>query len=548
MSTAITRDYSSLLSKVSGKQWREIGTERRAGVATPLFSVYSKNSVGIGDFTDIKLLVDWCKETGNSILQLLPLNCMGNNNAPYSAQSSFALDASYISLDNVQAVPMNEFKEKISTLRDLFPIVTGSDGASRVDFDIKREKLKILKDMFFKANLNDSRFIKFKEKTAKYWLEDYALYRSLKEVNQEKPWTDWENKYKNRDSDALDEFRITYKQRIEFHKWVQWQLFEQLKAAKDYASSKGVNLMGDMPFLTSRDSADVWAKRKYFNLDKESGAPVDMYSKVGQRWGHPTHNWQAIKQDNDFEYIREKRKFAENFYHIDRNDHVFGMFRIWTINSSEPPETHGLNGFFVPAGEFETNEVAWEEQGRELLTMMIQSSSMLHTAEDLGMPPKCSTPILEELGIPGIDVDRWTPDKFRQIAVGTTGTHDPSLLAACIDKNEEPNYLRRLEKYLRLNEGDINRATPETIKVILQRAADQDSIFFIPPLFDSLAVSKEGIDVTRNHRINVPGLVSDTNWNLRLAHSLEQMAELEENTTLREINISSGRAARNLLA
>lgn len=541
MVTPIHRDYSYLLNKVSGKQWKEIGTQRRAGVATPLFSVYSKNSIGIGDFADIKLLVDWCKQTGNSILQLLPLNCMGNNNAPYSAQSSFALDASYISLDNVQGVNISEFQEKISTLRELFPIHTNSDGASRVDYDIKREKLKILKDMYFKSNLNDARFIKFKEKTSKYWLDDYVLFRALKELNQEKPWTEWESKYKNRDSEAIKEFKEVYKERLEFQRWVQWQLFEQLKIAKDYASSKGVNLMGDMPFLTSKDSADVWSHQNYFNLDREAGAPVDMYSDVGQRWGMPTHNWQAIKADNDFEFIREKRKYAESFYHIDRNDHVFGMFRIWTVLSSEPRETAGLNGFFDPSGEFEINETAWEAQGRELLTLMIQSSTMLHTAEDLGMPPNCCTPVLEDLGIPGIDIDRWTPEKFREIAVGTTGTHDPSLFAACIDKNEEPNYTKRLEKDFGLQEGDIKNATPEIVRMALERAANQSSIFFIPPIFDALSTNRDGIEVARNHRINTPGLVSDTNWNLRVSFSIEKMMELEENEILRQFNLNSGR-------
>lgn len=541
MSAQINIDYSNLLGKVSGRQWREIGTQRRAGVATPLFSVYSKNSVGIGDFADIKLLVDWCKSTKNSILQLLPLNCMGNNNAPYSAQSSFALDASYISLENVQAVPIEEFKEKISLLRQLFPIVTNSDGSSRVDFDIKREKLKILKDMFFKANLNDKRFLDFKEKTAKYWLDDYVLYRSLKEVNQEKPWTDWESKYKNRESNALGEFKNVYKNRLEFHKWVQWQLFEQLKSAKDYATSKGVNIMGDMPFLTSKDSADVWSHQNYFNLDKEAGAPPDMYCEKGQRWGMPTHKWGVIKGDNNFEFIRQKRQYAQNFYHMDRNDHVFGMFRIWTINSNEPRETEGLNGFFDPQGKFKTNEEKWVSQGRELLTLMIESSSMLHTAEDLGSPPDCCTPILEDLGIPGIDVDRWSKN-IRAIASATTGTHDSSFLATWLEREATPEQIREIiESGSTLEQISDSTSSPELIKAGLFKSAKSSAIFYVPPIHDLMSLDGSGLEIARNHRINTPGVVSHKNWNLRVGRSLDEMLSMEVNQDIIDINSESSR-------
>ena len=546
MVAAVSRDYSSLLKTVSRKQWGEIGTQRRAGVAVPLFSLHSKNSVGIGDFLDLKSAVDWCKLTGNSILQLLPLNCMGNNNAPYSAQSSFALDASYISLNDVIGVDITKFQKDILRLRTQFSIVAGSDGASRVDFGVKKEKLDLLYNMFRNRIVNDETersFRKFKEKTAKYWLDDYVMYRVLKEVNHEKSWTDWDVQYKNRDTDALETFSTAFSEKLEFHRWVQWQLFEQLKAAKDYATSKGVNLMGDMPFLTSKDSADVWSKKHYFNLDRGAGAPADMYSKDGQRWGMPTHNWQAIKADNDYEFIRQKRQYAQNFYHIDRNDHVFGMFRIWTIMNNEPPETKGLNGVFVPPGSFRDNETLWEAQGRELLTLMIESSDMLHSAEDLGSPPKCCTLVLRELGIPGIDVDRWTPanENFREVATSTTSTHDSSFIPACLSRSEEPKYSKRLAHDLQIDDSLIREASPETVRMALARAANQSSIFFIPPIFDVLATNRDGNELARNHVLNQPGIVDDKFWKLRVHLSLEQMQALEDNERIRLINQNSGR-------
>src|SRR3989338_2636598 len=129
-----------------------------------------------------------------------------------------------------------------------------------------------------------------------------------------------------------------------------------------------------------------------------------MYCAKGQRWGMPTYNWEAIAGDG-YRYLKEKLKYAENFYDILRLDHVVGLFRIWSTPYDEPAENKGLNGFFDPR-----DENMWGEHGRRILSVMLNSTDMLLSAEDLGIIPKTCPKTLEELGIPGNDVERWTKD------------------------------------------------------------------------------------------------------------------------------------------
>jgi 4-alpha-glucanotransferase len=217
---------------------------------------------------------------------------------------------------------------------------------------------------------------------------------------------------------------------------VQYAAFGQFKAAKKYAASKGVLLKGDLPILISRDSADVWAHPEFFKLDFSAGAPPDMYCAKGQRWGMPTYDWDAIASDNDYRYLKEKLKFAENFYDILRVDHVVGLFRIWSIPQNDPPENEGLHGAFDPS-----DEDVWGGHGRRLLSKMSENTGMLLCAEDLGMIPKACPTTLREFGIPGNEVQRWVkdwekrhdflpPEEYRQISVSMLSTHDTTNWAA----------------------------------------------------------------------------------------------------------------------
>lgn len=413
-----------LLNTISKDKWERIGVQKRAGVVVPLFSIYSQKSLGIGELSDLKLLIDWANITGNSIIQLLPMNEFGPTFCPYDSISSFALDPVYISLEVLPGAQKQSIETKIEDIRKAHPA-----GKSHVDYGIKKEKIQLLWDIFNEEGYPDTEdFKKFIEENT-HWINNFALFKVLKDYQEGRAWYEWEDRYKNREELELEIFKKEHEREILFRMWIQWLAFNQFKDAKKYAESKKVLIKGDLPILVSRDSADVWARPEFFKLEFASGAPPDMYCAKGQRWGTPTYDWERIKAD-DFNYIKEKLKYAQNFYDILRIDHVVGLFRIWSIPYNEPLENQGLNGLFDPK-----DEKKWEEHGKSILSVMLKSTSMLLCAEDLGVIPKACPKTLKKLGIPGNDVQRWTkewkikhdfikPQDYRDLSVAMLSTHD----------------------------------------------------------------------------------------------------------------------------
>ena len=217
--------------------------------------------------------------------------------------------------------------------------------------------------------------------------------------------------------------------------------------------------------MVSRDSSDVWGHPEYFKLDFASGAPPDVYSAKGQRWGMPTYDWARIGFDS-YVYLKEKLRYAQKFYDILRVDHVVGLFRIWSINYSEPEEDQGLRGFFDPR-----EECLWKEHGKKLLNVLLSHTNMLLCAEDLGIIPKDCPQTLKELGIPGNDVQRWVkdwntrhdflpPEEYRIFAVSMLSTHDTTNFAAWWENEagtvSEPLFIRKCDErninYLEIKE------------------------------------------------------------------------------------------------
>ena len=412
------------------KQWQTIGIQKRAGVATPLFSIYSEKSIGIGELPDLKLLADWCRSAGMTIIQLLPMNDVGFDFRPYDAQSSFAVEPMYLSISDILSKEEAEFfKSDLETLKKRFP-----PGPPRVNYQIKAAKLELLWRIFKRQKAAGKReFENFRE-LSRFWLRDYAVFKVLKELNGQKNWESWEPALKDKNPAAILQFTRDHSEQVVFQEWMQWQLYKQFKKVKAHAEKKGVLMLGDLPLLVSRDSADVWAHQDYFKLNLAAGAPPDLYIAKGQRWGMPPYDWDSIARHR-YDYLIEKLRYAENFYDMFRIDHVVGIFRLWTIPLSEPFENGGLNGCFDPR-----DEALWEDHGRRLIDVMVQNTRMLPCAEDLGVVPPCSYKVLEEFGIPGMDVTRWykdwgrtnlfkKPEEYRKNSIAVLSTHDMTPLA-----------------------------------------------------------------------------------------------------------------------
>ncbi len=416
---------SELLDTLSRDKWHRIGTQRRAGVLVPLFSIYSANSVGIGDFNDLKLLIDWCAKTGNSILQFLPMNELGATFCPYDAISSFALEPAYISLTSLASARKSFVKAGINKLRKRFPA-----GPAHVDYGIKKAKGNFLRELYLEEGPPgpDGAFKRFAKENS-YWLDNFALFKVIKDSQDGRPWYEWTDGYKDRDAPLLKDFEKKHAEEIAFQKWTQWIAYTQFEDVKLYAVAKKIKVCGDLPILISRDSADVWAHPQFFKLEFAAGAPPDMYCAKGQRWGMPTYNWEEIAKDR-YRYLEEKLKYAENFYDMLRVDHIVGLFRIWSIPYDEPLENEGLNGFFDPR-----DEKQWGERGRRILSVMNESTDLLLLAEDLGVIPEECPKALKKFGVPGNDVQRWTkdwavshdflkPERYRLMSVAMLSTHD----------------------------------------------------------------------------------------------------------------------------
>ncbi|MDP2929592.1 MAG: 4-alpha-glucanotransferase [Candidatus Omnitrophota bacterium] len=574
--------------------------KRRAGVLVPLFSIYSDDSLGVGDLEDLKLLIDWCAKTGYSIIQLLPMSEVGSTFCPYDSISSFALEPMYMRLK-----PFGSGKAPVAQER-----------SSRVDYRMKEEKLRILWDSYTKEKsvASNKEFSLFVEDNS-YWIDDYSIFKALKSYHNQAPWYEWNDGYKDRDNYVIEQFKKEHKIELDFYKWIQWILFKQFRDVKKHAELKKVLIKGDLPILVSRDSADVWAHPDFFKLEFAAGAPPDMYCAKGQRWGMPTYNWDYIKAD-EFIYIKEKLKYAQNFYDILRIDHVVGLFRIWSIPCNEPMENQGLNGFFDPG-----DENVWGSHGRDLLSVFQENTSIALCAEDLGIIPKVCRDTLADMGIPGNDVQRWMkdwqvshdflkPDGYRKLSAAMLSTHDTTNWAAwweneagtvdeelfirkcnergidyrtvkerffCPDRSKhgrlrwredvasveryieilgkrpeelrdfielyENTYLEKekLWKGLELKGPMREKCDAKIMRAALDITASSSSIFCIELIFDLLSLADLYKEDPYKCRVNFPGTVSPQNWSLKIPISLEELSNHKINKDLKEILTVSGR-------
>ena len=377
-------DASYFAHSPAARQWQKIGTQSHHGIAIPLFSLHSMHSCGIGEYTDLIPLIDWCSSIGFDVIQLLPLNDTGLWTSPYSALSAFALNPLYLGLRQLPHIEESAFLQ--DELRGM-PKFSYSD---RVDYSHVREhKQRFLHHYCHLAGpqlMQSNDYQNFIQSAS--WLKGYAVFMILKKLHY---WSNWENWPENETlltSDFLDQ--IAAQQPDEYNEYclLQFLCDKQMGAAKEHANQRKIWLMGDIPILIDRDSADVWLHRNLFKMDVSAGAPPDMFNTNGQNWGFPIYNWEAMGSGK-YQWWVERLQWASRYYQIYRIDHIVGFFRIWTI----PIGLLGKDGHFTPI-----DESTWIDHGQRIMLMMLNSCEMLPIGEDLGVVPPEVRSCLSALG------------------------------------------------------------------------------------------------------------------------------------------------------
>jgi 4-alpha-glucanotransferase len=329
---------------------------KAAGVAIPVFSLRSEKSFGVGEFTDLKLLVDWAVEVGMKLIQILPINDTTathtwTDSYPYASISAFALHPMYLNLDLLAS------KETINDLKLLKNEHAHLNDLEEVDYEtVNQVKISFIRKVFQQDKLQflkDKSFLHYLSQNI-HWLEPYAAFCYLRDQYNTADFSQWPSyqQYDKKELSELTEEGSATFEGIAFHYFIQYQLHLQLKAATDYAHSKGIIVKGDIPIGIYRNGADAWQQPELYHMGMQAGAPPDGFAIKGQNWGFPTYNWQKMKEDG---FAWWKQRFEQMNYYFDafRIDHILGFFRIWSIPMDA---VEGIMGYFVPAIPMHINE------------------------------------------------------------------------------------------------------------------------------------------------------------------------------------------------
>ncbi|MEO6253138.1 MAG: 4-alpha-glucanotransferase [Ferruginibacter sp.] len=330
---------------------------KAAGVAIPVFSLRSKKSFGTGEFTDLKLLVDWAKNTGLKMIQLLPVNdttatYTWKDSYPYSAISAFALHPLLLNLETVAG------KENVAVIAALSSTRKQLDKLPELDYEeVMKIKIATIRELYGlqkKSFKDDFGYINFFELN-RHWLEPYAAFSYLRDTYKTAEFNEWKTNavYDESVIQQLVSPLQKHYDEIALHYFTQYHLHLQLKDATEYAHKNGVVIKGDIPIGICPNSVDAWIEPGLYHMDEQAGAPPDAFTAKGQNWGFPTYNWEAMQQDN-FTWWRKRFEQMSNYFDAFRIDHILGFFRIWSIPTHA---VEGILGRFIPAIPVSINEL-----------------------------------------------------------------------------------------------------------------------------------------------------------------------------------------------
>lgn len=340
---------------------------RGAGVNVQLSSLKSKNSWGIGDFSDLNLLSDWSAAAGIKMIQLLPINDTAathtrKDSYPYSANSVFALHPIFLNVSKLANSFSIEIPEEV-----LHEIKTLNEHPT-LDYEkVSALKWKTIIELFEKEKENfekDDDYLEFFSAN-RYWLEPYAAFCYLRDKHRTADFSKWKSYalFSEEKIKKLTGKKSSHYHEIAIHYFVQFHLHLQLSEAVSYAHKHDIILKGDLPIGVGRHSVDTWMSPDLFHMDMQAGAPPDAFARKGQNWSFPTYNWEAMKKDN-YLWWGKRMKHMSNYFDAIRIDHVLGFFRIWSIPLHA---IEGIFGVFEPSlalqsGDFSNKGIHFDEE------------------------------------------------------------------------------------------------------------------------------------------------------------------------------------------
>ena len=570
-----------------------------AGVVIPIFSLRSEGSFGVGDFGDLKMMVEWAAKTQQRFIQVLPINDTNmtgtwQDSYPYNAISIYALHPQYTDFRQLPEIKDKEKRAQFETLRQELNSLPQIDYERM--FEAKMDYLHVLFEQEWKRVKATKAYKQFYEDN-KEWLEPYAQFCVNRDKYGTAVFSMWPKEASN--------FKLQTSKEQDFWYFVQFNLDQQMHAAHEYARKHRVVLKGDIPIGISRDGVEAWVEPKYFNLNGQAGAPPDPFSADGQNWGFPTYNWDEMLKDGCQWWVRRFRKMSQ-YFDAYRIDHVLGFFRIWEIPM---PEKSGLKGQFAPAlglsreeiegygiyghddlflvdhkrsdrwhpriavqyqqayenlneGEkynfnrlyndyfYRRNNQFWYQEAMKKLPRLTQATRMLCCAEDLGMVPDCVPWVMNELRILSLEIQTMPKDpniRFGKLShnpyrsVCTFSTHDMPTLRQWWDEDWE-----QTQEYYN---GPLRRggAAPHPLpgwlaKDIVSRQLTSPSMLCLLSLQDWLSIDEKLRLPDQNaERINIPA-IPRYYWRYRMHLTIEQLLkENEFNETIKTLITQSGR-------
>jgi len=330
-----------------------------AGVGLPVFSIRTNNSFGVGDFADIKLLVDWAAKVGLKLIQVLPLNDTTGTHTdadvlPYAAISAFALNPLFLNLPAIGILSdSNPLQQEFATKQAQLNSLDLVSFLEVINYKLlyARELYLIKKDTFLK-NKDFKAFFKKNE----FWLAPYAAYCVLRDRFGTSDYRKWEE-FSQYDSKKINEFSSPNQphfDEVALNYFIQYYLHIQLSEAAAYAHQNGVVLKGDIPIGVNRNSVDTWVSPELFHMNMQAGAPPDMFAIKGQNWELPTYNWETIERTG-FDWWKKRFEQMSNYFDTFRIDHILGFFRIWQIPTNQ---VEGIMGHLNPSNPIHINEFA----------------------------------------------------------------------------------------------------------------------------------------------------------------------------------------------